>query len=106
MLIPGLNENIEVFRSRRVMRVTLLKDKCDNIVREIQGVLRNIHRLEVDIDVLNLDAIASTTKKKREIIEDTVIAELARVTETEIVRLPNRKVRSRRPCRNCSAMLT
>lgn len=92
MLIPSLNENIEVFRSRRIIRVTLLKDKCENVVQEILRALGTIHHLEVDIGVLNQGAIART--KGRGIIEDGAITELARVTETEITRLSNQKARN------------
>jgi hypothetical protein len=105
MLVSGSNENIEVFRSRSIIRVTSSKHKCGNLVREIQRVLRTICHLRVDINILNQGAAASTTKKKPEAIGLGVIAELSRVTETKITKLLDGKVRACCSVGNSSVIL-
>jgi hypothetical protein len=105
MLVSGSNENIEVFRSRSIIRVTSSKHKCNNVVQEIQRVLRTTRHLEVDIGILNRCATSSIAKKRPEIIDHEVIAELSRVTETKITKLRDGKVRTCCSVENSSVIL-
>jgi hypothetical protein len=67
-----------------------VKEKAHTIVQEIQDVLGNFHRAEIDLAPL----LPAKTKGRpnREDIGEIEVAELARLTNTEIRKITNNKV--------------
>ena len=97
-LIANQEEKIEAFRSRGVIRITAPKEKSDIIVQEIRNVLQNTRCLKVDLNVLlpgRYDRKTKAAKTAGEIYGDSLIHELSRLTETQILRLPNNQVSTR-----------
>jgi hypothetical protein len=94
-LIASQDEKIEAFRSRGVVRVTAAKEKSESIVHKIQDMLQGIRHLEVDLNALNpkLQGPKFVDQKLDEATyNESVIDELAQLTETQITRLPNNLV--------------
>ncbi|KAI9732045.1 MAG: hypothetical protein M1818_007640 [Claussenomyces sp. TS43310] len=88
------DEQIEVFRSRHVIRITATKDKALNIVTEVREVLRNIRHLELDMEALPPSQSTSLKYKKTRddmALKNTVLAELRNLTGAEINQLPRNK---------------
>lgn len=89
------DERIEAFRSRQVIRVTATHEKCKRVVEEIQRILLNVHHIELDMSVLSgysRGPISKSKKRYQNLFPDSMLAELAQLTETEIGHLPNNKV--------------
>lgn len=94
-LIASQGEKIETFRSRGVIRVTAAKERSEIIVQEIHNMLQSVRYLEVDLDVLKPESQGPNLVARNlheNTYSDSVIEELAQVTETQIAWLPNNTV--------------
>lgn len=91
------DEQIEVFRSRHVIRITATKHKATSIVKEINGVLNNIKYIELDLNVLSpAPGILDERKKGTSVkLNQAVLAELHSLTGAEMDQLQNGKVCSK-----------
>jgi hypothetical protein len=95
-LIINQEEKIEAFRSRSVIRITAVKEKATFILQEIQQVLKGSRRLDVDLKRI-LPQRRNTSKSGKQVdttLGQAAIAEIARLTDTEIRVLPDNQVRS------------
>lgn len=95
-LIQTDEEKIEVFRSRHAIRITATKAKAQTITQGIRSTLEGVHRIEVPLEPLK--ALARGTKGPFEGDEfdefgGPVLAELARLTNSEVVETSKDKVR-------------
>ncbi|ELR03187.1 hypothetical protein VC83_02309 [Pseudogymnoascus destructans] len=91
-LIRADEEKIEIFRSRRAIRVTATKAKAKIISEGIRSTLEGMHRIEVP-----LTGLKKPGRKVKEIEEadefgEPVLAELARLTNTEVMRASKDKL--------------
>jgi len=99
-LLAGESESIEIFRSRGVIRVTTLQYKRDVVVQAVEEAVKSIRREEIHLSDL-YPASYSNKHKNRTLgrwieknFDDSVLLELSRITDTEIERLPDFKVRA------------
>lgn len=96
-LIEGAGEQVEIFKTRRVIRITATKDRAAIIAEEIRKFLRSMHRIEVDLSALVETKPSHTNKIKTNNLGQynaLAMEDLARITETNITRLSNDKVDS------------
>jgi hypothetical protein len=77
------------------VRITAAKDKSETIVQEIQATLQGVHSVTVDLNALNSGLTGpkfGTESSGKTAYDESVINELAQLTETHITRLPNNQV--------------
>lgn len=92
-LIASQEEKIEAFRSRSVVRITAAKEKSEVIIQEIQDMLQGVRSLTIDLNALDSELKGQEVSSRSDAaIDDSVINELAQLTETHITRLPNNQV--------------
>lgn len=94
-LISSQEEKIEAFRSRSVVRITATKDKSEAIVQEIQAMLQGVRSLIVDLNALKPGLKGpefGAESSGKVAYDESVINELAQLTETHIIQLPNNQV--------------
>jgi hypothetical protein len=77
------------------VRITATKDKSEIIVQEIQATLQGICSLTVDLNALNSELTGpkfGAESSGKAAYDESMINELAQLTETHIERLPNNQV--------------
>ncbi|KFY22404.1 hypothetical protein V493_06617 [Pseudogymnoascus sp. VKM F-4281 (FW-2241)] len=90
--IQADEEKIEIFRWRRAIRITATKAKAKIIARGIRTTLEGVHRIEVPL--AGLKKAGRKVKEAEEVDEfgEPVLAELAKLTNTEVVRASKDKL--------------
>ena len=97
-LLAGELESIEIFQSRRTIRVTTFQYKRAVVVQAVEEAVQGIRREEIRLGDL-FPANYSSKHKNRNLarwieknFDDSVLLELSRITDTQIERLPDFKV--------------
>jgi hypothetical protein len=93
-------ERLEVFRTRRAIRVTAAQSKKDRIVHAVEELLNTIRIEEISLRALIPSSKTFIGKKEFHRLEksvdkhfdDVTLQELAQMTETSIVKHPKEKV--------------
>ncbi|OBT68384.1 hypothetical protein VE03_02910 [Pseudogymnoascus sp. 23342-1-I1] len=85
-LIQADEEKIEIFRSRRAIRITATKTKAKIIAEGIRTTLEGVHRIEVPLTGLKKPGRKVKEAGEADEFGEPVLAELARLTNTEVVR--------------------
>lgn len=91
-LISTEDEKIEAFRSRSVIRITAAKVKATHILQAIQEELGKFCSIEVDLAPFSPGPQTNVSKSAKDLIGDADIAELGRISATEIRKLKDNKV--------------
>ncbi|OBT85795.1 hypothetical protein VE02_06038 [Pseudogymnoascus sp. 03VT05] len=91
-LIRADEEKIEIFRSRRAIRVTATKAKAKIISEGIRTTLEGVHRLEVSLTGLKKPGRKVQGVEETDEFGEPVLAELARLTNTEVMRVSKDKL--------------
>jgi hypothetical protein len=80
-----------------VVRITATKDKSEAIVQEIQATLQCVRSITVDLNALESELKGpklGAESSSKAAYDESVVNELAQLTETHIIRLPNNQVSS------------
>ncbi|RDL41043.1 uncharacterized protein BP5553_01022 [Venustampulla echinocandica] len=94
-ILAGKGEKLEAFHLHGIIRITATEKTSDRIIREIERVLKNIKRIQFSlVDLMPPPIVGKSMKAPRvrrrldPTFDDTTLAELGRITNTHVTRLP------------------